>query len=279
MRIGVSLPIRELAGDLAAIRDFAQQAEELGLTHLRIPEQILRPGSGHLHESLTLLTWVAAHTQKIELVPSVIILPARQTVLFAKQAAELDILSGGRLRLGIGVGGSADEYRYLGIDFHSRGRRCTEQMQLLKQLWTQEEVNFEGEFDTVTGAGLNPLPIQKPIPMWIGARSIPSAPVVRRIGQLSNGWFNLAGPEDFPAVRDAIYAEANAAGRDINELGIESGVAVVGEREAEWQERVTNWKRAGLTHLCLRTLGGGLEGRQHHQKLEAVMKEYPDEAR
>ena len=153
MRIGVSLPIRELEHDLVAIRDFAQQAEELGLTHLRIPEQVLRPGVGHLHESMTMLTWVAAQTTRIELVPSVIILPSRQTVLFAKQAAELDILSGGRLRLGIGVGGSADEYRFLGMDFHTRGRRCSEQMQLLKQLWTQDEVNFVGEFDTVYDAG------------------------------------------------------------------------------------------------------------------------------
>ena len=279
MHIGVSLPIRELGDDLIAIRDFAQMAEGLGLTHLRIPEQVLRPNSGYLHESITLLTWIAAHTQKIGLVPSVIILPSRQTVLFAKQAAELDVLSGGRLRLGIGVGGSQEEYRFMGMDFHSRGRRCTEQMQLLKQLWTQEEVNFEGEFDTVVGAGLNPLPVQQPIPMWIGARGVPVRSVIKRIGRHSDGWFNLASPEEFLVVRDAIYAEAEAVGRSTNELGIESGVAVVGDREHEWKQRVTNWKKAGLTHLCLRTLGGGLEGREHLVKLEQAVKEYPDEAR
>ena len=279
MRIGVSLPIRELEHDLVAIRDFAQLAEGLGLTHLRIPEQVLRPGNQHLHESLTLLTWVAAQTTSIELVPSVIILPSRQTVLFAKQAAELDVLSGGRLRLGIGVGGSEDEYQFMGMDFHTRGRRCSEQMQLLKQLWTQELVEFEGEFDQVSGAGLNPLPVQKPIPMWIGARSLPSKPVIRRIGRLSDGWFNLASPEDFPAVRDAIYAEAEASGRATSDLGIESGVAVVGERESEWRDRVINWHQTGLTHLCLRTLGDGLTGQEHHRKLEQVMKEFPDAAR
>lgn len=279
MRIGVSLPVRELANDLIAIRDFAQLAEGLGLTHLRVPEQVLRPGSGHLHESMTLLTWIAAHTEKIELVPSVIVLPSRQTVLFAKQAAQLDVLSGGRLRLGIGVGGSQEEYKFMGVDFHSRGRRCTEQMQLLKQLWTQEEVNFEGEFDTVVGAGLNPLPVQQHIPMWIGARGVPVQSVVKRIGRHSDGWFNLASPEEFSGVRDAIYAQAEAVGRSTAELGIESGVAVVGDREHEWKERVTNWKQMGLTHLCLRTLGGGLEGREHHDKLAQAVKEYPDEAR
>lgn len=279
MRIGVSLPVRELANDLIAIRDFAQQAEGLGLTHLRIPEQVLRPGSGHTHESLTLLTWIAAQTEKIELVPSVIILPSRQTALFAKQAAELDVLSRGRLRLGIGVGGSREEYDFMGVDFNSRGRRCTEQMELLKQLWTQEEVNFEGEFDTIIGAGLNPLPVQQPIPVWIGARGVPSKAVIKRIGQHSDGWFNLASPEEFTSVRDAIYVEAGAVGRSANELGIESGVAVVGDREHEWQERVINWKKAGLTHLCLRTLGGGLEGREHHQKLEQAIREYPDAGR
>ncbi|MDA0979262.1 MAG: TIGR03619 family F420-dependent LLM class oxidoreductase [Proteobacteria bacterium] len=279
MRIGVSLPVRELAGDLVAIRDFAQLAEGLGLTHLRVPEQVLRPGSGHLHESMTILTWVAAQTSSIELVPSVIILPSRQTALFAKQAAELDIVSGGRLRLGIGVGNSQEEYGYMGVDFHSRGRRCSEQMQLLKQLWTRETVNFEGEFDTITGVGLNPLPVQQPIPLWIGARAVPSASVIRRIGQLSDGWFNLASPEDFPRVRDAIYAEADAIGRASDELGIESGVAVVGEREHEWKDRVVNWKQAGLTHLCLRTLGGGLNGREHHEKLQQAVSELPDQAR
>ena len=117
MRVGVSLPIREMSGDLAAIIDFAQAAEELGLTHLRIPDQIMRPGSGYVNEPMMLLAHIAAVTEKIELVPSVIILPARDTVYFGKQAAELDNLSGGRLRIGVGVGGSDAEYGYLGKEF------------------------------------------------------------------------------------------------------------------------------------------------------------------
>ena len=145
MKFGVSLPVRELANNLSAIRDFAQMAEGLELTHLRVPELIIRPGGGHLHESMMILAYVAAITKKIELVPSVVILPARQTALFAKQAAELDVLSNGRVRLGIGVGSSEEEFNALGVAFDTRGRRCDEQMQLLKRLWSEDTVNFDGE--------------------------------------------------------------------------------------------------------------------------------------
>jgi len=273
MKIGVSLPVREMAGDIGAIRDFAQTAEGLGLTHLRVPEQILRPGNKHLHESMMLLSYVAAITTRIELVPSVVMLPARQTVLFAKQAAELDVLSGGRVRLGIGVGTSKAEYDFLGIEFITRGRRCDQQIALLKRLWTEDEVEFDGEFDRVSGAGLNPLPVQQPIPLWVGARPVPGNAIKRRIGQQCDGWFVLCDPDQFPGVRDGIAAEAMAVNRDPEEIGMEAGVAVVGEREAEWQSRVANWRKAGLTHLCLRTLGGGLETTEHIPKLEQVAAE------
>ncbi len=165
MKIGISLPVREFENDLGAIKEFAQTADELGYTHLRVPDQVLRPKSGHLHEPMMLLAYVAAVTERIELVPSVIVTPSRQTVLLAKQAAELDVLTGGRLRLGVGVGGSEAEYRSLGADFRTRGARIEEQIGLLKALWTQESVNFSGRWDTVAGAGLSPLPIQQPIPL------------------------------------------------------------------------------------------------------------------
>jgi probable F420-dependent oxidoreductase len=279
MYIGVSLPVREMGNDLTAIRDFAQAAEGLGLTHLRIPDQIMRPGSGHLHEPMMLLSYLAAITSTIELVPSVIILPVRQTVHFAKQAAELDTLSGGRVRLGIGVGASKEEYQYLNMDFNNRGKRCDEQMVLLKKLWTQEEIDFQGDFHTVSGARLNPLPNQKPIPMWIGARSIPSKPVVRRIAQHSDGWFVLCSPEEIGEVRDAVFQEAEKAGRKPDEFGQEAGVAVVGPRESEWKSRVSNWSNMGLTHLCLRTLGGDLAIPEHLTTLTRVMNELPVDAR
>ena len=238
MRIGVSLPVREMENDLGAIRDYAQLAEELGLTHLRVPDQVLRRDSGHMHEPMTLMAYIAGVTRQIELVPSVIVLPSRQTALVAKQAAELDVLSGGRLRLGIGVGNSKDEYRVLGMDFHTRGARCDEQLELLHLLWTQETVDFEGRFDRVSGAGLNPLPVQRPIPIWIGARPVPGESVVKRIGKHASGWFVLCDPEQFPDVSGRIAAAAEAAGRAPNEIGAEAGVAVVGPRQAEWESRV-----------------------------------------
>ena len=275
MKIGVSLPVRELGDDIDLIVEFAQAAEELGLTHLRVPEQVYRTGSGPLHESMTMMTYIAAVTSKIELVPSVIMLPARPTVLVAKQAATLDNLSGGRLRLGIGVGKNLEEYVALGADFHTRGERCEEQMDLLKRLWAEKTVDFEGKYHSLSGAGINPLPIQKPIPMWIGAAGLPVQRIRRRIGRQADGWFNLCSPEEFPTLRDDIHREAETAGRDPNSLGVEAGVAVVGPREAEWKDRVAGWREIGLTHLCLRTLGGGLEKRQHVEKLYEAVKELP----
>ena len=275
MRIGISLPVRELGDDIEAIVAFAQAAEELGLTHLRVPEQVYRAGSGPLHEPMTMMTYIAAATSKIELVPSVIILPARPTVLVAKQAATLDVLSGGRLRLGIGVGKNPEEYEALGADFHTRGDRCEEQIDLLRRLWTEETVDFKGKYDTLAGAGINPLPVQRPIPMWIGAAGLPTARIRQRIGRQADGWFNLCSPEEFPDLRDDIYRAAEAAGRNPQSLGVEAGVAVVGPREAEWKSRVAGWREIGLTHLCLRTLGGGIAKEQHIEKMREAVAELP----
>jgi len=264
MKIGVSLPVRELENDLGAIREFAQAAEEIGLNHLRIPEQVIRPGNKHLHEPLTLLAWLAGCTEKIELVPSVLILPLRQTALVAKQTAEIDVLSGGRLRLGIGVGGSAPEYQSMGVDFHTRGARCSEQMQLLRRLWREQQITYRGKFHTIIESGINPLPVNRHIDIWIGGSSVPGDAVVKRIGELSDGWFVLATPEEYPELRMRIDHAATAAGRDPQSIGTEAGVAVVGPREAEWKSRVSNWHKTGLTHLCLRTLGGDLQGGNAH---------------
>ena len=271
MQIGISLPVRELKDDLSAILAFAQAAEEFGYTHLRVPDQVLRPNSGHLHEPMTILAYVAAVTKAIELVPSVIVTPARQTVLLAKQAATLDALSGGHVRLGIGVGGSSAEYGALGADFHTRGARIEEQIDLMRLLWTQETVDFAGRWDTVEGAGLNPLPIQRPIPIWIGASGVPVPRIRRRIGRQADGWFALCSPEEYPAVKADIDAAAAEAGRDPDAIGREAGVAVVGPREAEWRDRVQGWQDAGLTHICLRTLGGGLTADQHIEKMREAI--------
>ena len=276
MKVGISLPVREMRNDLTAIKDFSQAAEELGLTHLRVPDQIFRRNSGHLHEPMMLLAYIAAVTTKIELVPSVIVLPARQTVLFAKQAAELDVLSNGRVRLGIGVGGNAEEYTSLGSDFHRRGRRCTEQMALLQQLWRGESIASAGQFDEIVeGVFLDPLPGRREIPMWIGGAAVLSTPVRKRVGKLAQGWFVLCNPDQFAELRDDIHEYAEAAGRDPSEIGAEAGVAVVGPRQAEWRDRVTDWHARGLTHICLRTLGGGLNVADHIPTMRDAVRDLP----
>jgi probable F420-dependent oxidoreductase len=270
MKTGISLPVREMQDDLTAIRDFAQGAEELGFSHLRVPDQVIRTDSGYVHEPLTLMAYIAAITTRIELVPSIIVLPSRQTALLAKQAAEIDILSGGRLRLGVGVGSSQEEFAAMGMDFHSRGARCDEQLALLKMLWTRESVHFSGRWDHVDGAGLAPLPVQRPIPVWIGARALPSNPVIRRIGQFADGWFVLCGPDEYAGLRERIDSAAGAAGRKGSAIGAEAGVAVVGPREHEWLDRVSGWRSTGLTHVCLRTLGGNLNSSEHLQKMQQI---------
>lgn len=276
MKIGISLPVREMRNDMTAIRDFAQAAEELGLTHLRVPDQVFRRNSGELHEPMMLLSYIAAVTSNIELVPSVIILPSRQTVLFAKQAAELDVLSGGRVRLGIGVGGSAEEYQALGMDVHSRGRRCTEQMVLLKKLWCGESVGEAGRFDDIPAdVFLDPLPVQRPIPMWIGGASVPSEPVKKRIGELADGWFVLCSPEQFSSIQESINSYATAAGRDHSMIETEAGVAVVGPRQHEWQERIQGWEKLGISRICLRTLGGGIDVADHIPTMQKAVAKLP----
>ncbi len=274
MKVGISLPVRELKDDLGAIREFAQMADDVGYTHLRVPDQVLRPKSGHLHEPLMILAYVAAVTQRIELVPSVVIAPARQTALLAKQLATLERMSGGRVRLGIGVGGSTAEYQALGEDFHTRGVRCEEQIDLLRRLWGESEVNFEGRWDTVQGAGIDPLPAQQ-IPIWIGAAGMPVPRIRKRIGRQADGWFVLCSPEQFDGLKSDIDSTARAADRDPASIGMEAGVAVVGPRQGEWKTRVAGWRDKGLTHLCLRTLGGGLDADAHLATARQAFAELP----
>ena len=273
MKIGISLPVRELGSDLGAIKAFAQAADELGFTHLRVPDLVIRPGSGPMHEPMTILAFIAAITNNIELVPSVIILPSRQTVLVAKQVAELDLLTEGRVRLGVGVGSSKDEYRALGQDFKTRGARCDEQIELLRLLWSQEVVDFDGRWDKIAEAGLNPLPVQRPIPIWIGTASNPVESVIKRLGRLADGWFVICTPEDYQPIMERIREVAESAGRNPSSVGSEAGVAVVGPRESEWQDRVSGWREAGLTHLCLRTLGGNLKTDEHLSTMGRVSSE------
>lgn len=283
MHVGVTVPITEFGADLSGLRDFVQAAEDLRYAHIRLLDHVLGADpqfhpevpafpythKSYLHEPLTLMAYLAAITTRLHLVTAILILPQRQTALVAKQAAEVDVLSGGRLRLGIGVGWNPVEYEALGEDFHNRGRRCEEQIAVLRALWTQEVVDFKGQWHHITHAGLNPLPVQRPIPIWIGAgrsvRPIPPVAALRRIGRLADGWFPMFSPG--AAGREAIarvHGYAREAGRDPATIGMEGRVTVAGKAPQDWLAQVKAWEELGATHLSVGTGGGGLRSPQEH---------------
>ena len=203
MQIGVVFPQTEIGADAGAIRAYAQAAQDLGYAHLLAYDHVVgvdrsihtswnAPYDVHttFHEPFVLFGYLAAVTE-LELVTGIIVLPQRQTALVAKQAAEVDVLTNGRFRLGVGAGWNAVEFDALGKDFTTRGRRMDEQIEMLRRLWIDQSVTFEGDDEHVTGAGISPRPIQRPIPIWLGATS----PVAyRRIGRLADGWFPRVVP-------------------------------------------------------------------------------------
>ena len=274
MRIGVVFPQTEIGADVGAIRAYAECVQQLGFTHVLVYDHVVgadpaihAPWTGPydvhtaFHEPMVLFGYLAAVTS-LELVTGIIILPQRQTVLAAKQAAEVDLLTGGRFRFGVGLGWNPVEYEALGKDFTNRGRRLEEQIPLLRRLWTEQTVTFEGTYDRVTGAGLAPLPVQRPIPVWIGAMS---KPAYERVGRLADGWFPQVQPG--PRLQEAraiVDAAAAAAGRDPASLGIEGRVGWGGGGGDELAERVAQWRTAGATHLSINTMGAGLDGVDGH---------------
>jgi len=289
MRIGIGFPTVEIGADLAAVRDFVQTAEGLGYTHLRILDHVLGadpdfhpevPVFYYTHKSVTrepftLMAYLAALTSRIELTSAILILPQRQTALVAKQAAEVDVLSGGRLRLGIGVGWNPVEYEALGEDFKTRGRRSEEQIEVLRQLWTQETVTYRGRWHQIDHAGINPRPIQRPIPIWIGAGApqspLPPEASMRRIARLADGWFPLFNLSDEgKVVIDRIRTYTEAAGRNPDELGLEGRLSLAGTRPEAWMAEVKSWQALGATHLSLSTNGNAFQSPTEH--IEAMRR-------
>ncbi|SDK83333.1 LLM class F420-dependent oxidoreductase [Nonomuraea jiangxiensis] len=273
MQIGVVFPQTEIGPDVGAVRAYGQAVEELGYRHVMAFDHVLGADPAvhegwegpydvrtTFHEPMVLFGYLAALTS-LELVTSVIILPQRQTALVAKQAAEVDLLSAGRFRLGVGLGWNQVEYEALGQDFGTRGKRVEEQVELMRRLWTEQTVTFDGAFDQVTGAGLAPLPVQRPIPVWFGAQS-PAA--YRRAGRLADGWFPQMSPGPRLAEAKAMVEEAAArAGRDPAALGMEGRASWRGSAE-EVSELAGQWREAGATHLALNTMKAGLGSVDEH---------------
>jgi len=274
MRIGVTFPQTELGGDASAVRAYGQRVEELGYTHLLAYDHVVGadpavhtgwngPYDVHttFHEPLVMFGYLAAVTTTLELVTGVIILPQRQAVLVAKQAAEVDLLSEGRLRLGVGLGWNTVEYEALNEDFTNRGRRLGEQIDVMRRLWTEQTVTFDGKHHQVTGAGLAPLPVQRPIPVWIGAAS---RPALERAGRLADGWFPMMGPgPQLDEARDIVAQAAAAAGRDPSTLGMEGRVTWAGDPQ-KVADDLAGWKAAGATHMTVNTMGSGLRTVDEH---------------
>jgi probable F420-dependent oxidoreductase len=268
MRVGVVFPQTELGGDVGAVRAYGQGVEGLGYDHLLAYDHVVGADpavyegwDGYydvdttFHEPLVMFGYLAAATTTLEFVTGVLILPQRQTVLVAKQAAEVDLLSQGRFRLGIGIGWNAVEYDALGEDFGVRGARSEEQIDLMRRLWTERSVTFEGKFDTVTGAGIAPPPVQRPIPVWIGTAS---AKGYERIGRLADGWFPMMGPgPKLDEARAAVREAAVAAGRDPEALGLQGQVRSSIEPDTVAAE-LAAWAEAGATHVAVSTMGQGL---------------------
>ena len=251
MRIGAVLPQTEIGPAVGAVRAYAQGVEDLGFQYVLAYDHVVgadpevhQPWDGpydvdtQFHEPFVLFGFLAGCTS-LDLMTGITILPQRQTALVAKQAAEVDLLTRGGFRLGVGIGWNPVEYEALGQDFTTRGRRIEEQVGLLRRYWTERSVTASGEFDRVTGAGIAPLPMQRPIPIWFGGRS-PRA--YERMGRLADGWIPLVQPgEQLDAARAMVNQSAVAAGRDPGAIGMEGRVDWRGDAD-DVARRVEGWR-------------------------------------
>ncbi len=270
MKLGITFPQTQIGNDPTAIRDYIQTVEGEGFDYLGTYEHVLGAHPDRFreegapftspayhfddafHEPFALFAYAAAITTRIELATHVLVLPQRQTVLVAKQAGEVDILSGGRLRLGIGVGWNFTEYEGLGQDYHTRGAREEEQIVLLRKLWTEELVTFEGRFDKLDRIGINPRPARS-IPIWLGGGT--DQRLLQRIARLGDGWMPFLAPnQESIRILEQLRALLEANGRDVAGFGIQLGLSSEGQSPADWVAEAKRWQELGVTHLGL----GGL---------------------
>lgn len=268
VRVGVVFPQLESGTDPGVIREYAQTVEQLGYHHLVAYDHVLgadrttRPdwkgpydASSLFHEVFVLLSFVAAWTTRLEVAPSVVILPQRQTVLVAKQAASLDVLAGGRTRLGVGLGWNEVEFVGLGERFDDRAKRIAEQIKVMRLLFTNEVVDHTGRYHRIDRAGIRPLPVQRPIPIWMGGNA---ESAVKRIARLADGWFTFVQPDgDGPERLARFRGYLREAGRDPATFPIEGRVVFAKRTPDEWVVRANGFRDMGMTHLEVNTMGAG----------------------
>jgi probable F420-dependent oxidoreductase len=262
VQIGVVFPQTSIGADPGGVRAFAHAAEELGYRHLLAYDHVLgadvssRPdwpgpytAEHEFHEILVLFGYLAAAAPGLELVAGVLVLPQRQTALVAKQAAEIDLLTGGRFRLGVGLGWNYVEFESLGEDFHNRGRRVEEQIEVLRRLWTEPVVSFEGRYHTIPAAGINPPPVQRPIPIWIGGSA---EPAIKRAARIADGYFPQRPLDgDWPRTMERFRAWAEETGRDPAAIGVEWRIDISAGTPDDWRREAEEWRGLGASHISV----------------------------
>ena len=288
MKTGVVFPQTEIGADPVAVRDYVQAVESLGYAHMMAYDHVLGADTNQhanwegsytsesmFHEPFVLFGYLAGVTTTLELVTAVLILSQRQTALVAKQAAEVDLLTGGRLRLGVGVGWNHVEYEALNQDFSNRGRRYAEQIPLLREFWTNDVVGFDGKYHKVDHAGVNPLPVQRPIPIWMGAGAranpVPTDRVLRRVASLADGWIPQMQPgDDAKFTVERLQTFLNEVGRESSSMGMEPRINLADGNPEIWQAHANAWQSMGATHVSINTMRAGLNSPQDH--IDAIQK-------
>ena len=274
-KIGAVYPQTEFPSDPGALTAFAQAIEGMGYRHFLAYDHVLGAGratrpdwtgpydaDSRFHEIFVLMAFVAAVTERVELVTGVVILPQRQTALVAKQAASVDVLSGGRMRLGIGVGWNPVEYEGLGKDFHDRGARSEEQIRLMRALWAENPTTFHGTWESVMDAGINPLPVARSIPVWIGGYV---EATLKRAARMADGWFPWTEPDaEMEGMLERLREYTVAAGRAADAVTLEPQLNVGRGTARESSAFIQRWTDLGATQFCLSTLGNGFSTPDQH---------------
>lgn len=290
MQIGAIFPQTEIEADAGAIREYAIAVEAMGYTHLAAYDHVLgantasRPNwngpyrlENSFQEPLVLFSFMAAVTSKVGFFTAILILSQRQAVLVAKQAACLDIYCEGRLRLGVGTGWNQVEYEALGMSYPERGKRIEDQIEVLRALWSQDAVSFDTGFHKITDAGINPLPVQQPIPIWLGGGSDrpmfatrANEKVIRRIARIADGWCPMWQPGPRAAELMEIFrGYCYEFGRNPDDIGLEGSYVAARSEQDHWSEGLDAWRATGASHLSIITMGEGLKGVEEHlQRLE-----------
>jgi probable F420-dependent oxidoreductase len=260
MQLNAIFPTRDIGNDPAKIRDWAQAAEDLGYAYIEVPDHVFGAAAREgwtptyneqdpFHETFVTLGFLAAVTQKIRLSSGVLISPQRQTGLIAKQAAEVDLLSGGRLRLGIGVGWNHVEYEALGTEWKTRGARQAEQIDVLRRLWCEALVTHHGRFDRLEAVSIVPPPVQRPIPIWMGGVS---EGAVKRAARLADGWMPILAPDAQAEQKLALLREEmRKHGRDPARFGLEAWLRMQDADPQQWAAAADGWRRLGADLVML----------------------------